>query len=852
MAIDRDKTLQAAAKLVDKKKYDKAIAEYQKVVQADPTDARTLLRIGDLQSRILDFAGAVATYDQVGRYYGSQGFHLKAIAVYKQIRELIKKHAPELAPRYAHILPKLAEIYAELGLVSDALIAYDEIAANFQSAGRDREAVAVLQKTVQLDPQNPLPYLRLAEACCRIHDLDAAINAFWTAAQILLSLGRPDDALKVLERILTFRPEPQYARASAALYLRHNTNEAAMAALARLQVAFQANPKDLETLSLLAQAFDVIQQPEKAFAVHLEMARLARDQQKGQLFVEILDHLKRVAPGHEQVLLLERLGATGPSAPPESLHEGRAQNAAAAAQPPAPATAQTSARPGGQPGTRPPLTRPPGSRPLASSRPPDIEFDLADDALLDDEDEENFEDVEFIEEEGDQGDFKLTEPKRAEPPAPGPLSERSQSTEAAAESFQPASTTRKAIVSADAFLRLGLVDKAVEVLHLALEEDPNSIPVREKLREILVEAGEREAAIEETLNIAIIHLHHQNIALAEPLIVEVLDIEPEHQDALNLLSHLEALKTSSVGPKKDGHLESFDLEGVPPASALKLPPSGPLPKFDSTPPQPPRERPSPEAIEEVLEEAEFFAAQGLYEDAEAILADTLRAAPGHILLTERLGEVRAAMAALGQTSRSAAAPPLSTEDAAFDIAASLDALDDFDPVMPKAASPTEQVDVDQVFAKFKEGIKATIDDSDASTHYDLGVAYKEMGLSDDARSEFELASRDPQRAMMCHYMIGTIFREHNELGKARDAFLKALRVDVKTEDHIKALEYDLASVYEAQGDRDAAIVMLKAIHRKDTAYRDVPARMQRLGAKPSMNPSDEDAELDKALENLFG
>jgi tetratricopeptide (TPR) repeat protein len=827
VAIDRDKTLQAAAKLVDKKKYDKAIAEYQKVVQADPSDARTLLRIGDLQSRISDFAGAVATYDQVGRYYGSQGFHLKAIAVYKQIRELIKKHAPELGPRYAHVLPKLAEIYAELGLVSDALIAYDEIAANLQSVGRDREAVAVLQKTVQLDPQNPLPYLRLAEACCRTQDLDAAINAFWTAAQILLSLGRPDDALKVLERILTFRPEPQYARASAALYLRHNTNEAAMAALARLQVAFQANPKDLETLSLLAQAFDVIQQPEKAFAVHLEMARLARDQQKGQLFSEILDHLRRVAPGHEQVVLLERLGPGGPSVAPG---------------PPAPVEPRPVS---GQPGVRPPLTRPPGSRPLASSRPPSIEIDLADDVLLDDEDEDAYDDVEFIEE------APSLEAKRLDPVPVGPSTERQSGLEAV-ESFQPASSTRKAIVNADAFLRLGLIDKAVEVLHLALELDPNSIPVREKLREILVEAGEREAAIEETLNIAIIHLHHQNIALAEPLIVEVLDIEPEHPEALNLLSHLEALKATSVSPKGDGHLESFDLEGVPPSSALKLPPSGPLPKFESTPPQPPRDRPSPDAIDEVLEEAEFFAAQGLYEDAEAILADTLSAAPGHVLLTERLAEVRASMAALGQTSRSAAAPPLSAEDAAFDIAASLDALDDFDPVMPKAASPTEQVDVDLVFAKFKEGIKATVDDSDASTHYDLGVAYKEMGLADDARSEFELASRDPQRAMMCHYMIGTIFRDQNELGKARDEFLKALRVEVKTEDQTKALEYDLAAVYEAQGDRDAAIVMLKAIHRKDTAYRDVPERMQRLGAKPSLNPSDEDAELDRALENLFG
>src|SRR5690242_18620833 len=62
VAIDRDKLLQSAAKLVEKKRYDKAVLEYQKVVQHDPKDARTLLKIGDLYSRLKDFASAVATY----------------------------------------------------------------------------------------------------------------------------------------------------------------------------------------------------------------------------------------------------------------------------------------------------------------------------------------------------------------------------------------------------------------------------------------------------------------------------------------------------------------------------------------------------------------------------------------------------------------------------------------------------------------------------------------------------------------------------------------------------------------------------------------------------------------------
>src|SRR5687767_2494421 len=260
LSIERDKILQAAQKYIEKKKYDRAIVEYQRIVQEDPNDARTLLKIGDLQARLSAYPEAIATYDRVGQYYSSQGFALKAIAVYKQIRELIKKHAPDLADRYGHIVPRLAEIYTELGLTSDALAAWDEVATRLQRAGRDREAIDVFRKMVELDGGNPLPHLRLAEACCRVQALDEAIDSFWTAAELLLGMERRDDALKVVERILHFRVDPKYARVAAELYLERGSREDGLQALAKLQVCFQADPRNLETLGLLARAFHAIEQ----------------------------------------------------------------------------------------------------------------------------------------------------------------------------------------------------------------------------------------------------------------------------------------------------------------------------------------------------------------------------------------------------------------------------------------------------------------------------------------------------------------------------------------------------------------------------------------------------------------
>jgi len=961
VAIDRDKLLQSAAKLVDKKKYDKAIAEYRKIVQNDPSDARTLLKIGDIQSRMNDFAGAVQTYDRVATYYASQGFQLKAIAVFKQIRELIRKHAPELAARYSHITPRLADIYAELNLVTDALAAYDEVATSYQKAGRDLDAIEVFQKTVGLDPKNPLPHLRLAEARCRVKQLDEAIASFWTAAELLLGLRRPDDALKVIERILHFKQDPIYARAAAELYLKKGDAQAGMQALARLQIAFQANPKDLDTLALLAQAFEAINQSEKALEVHLEMARLARDQKKPELWAQIIAHLKHVAPSNDQVLALEKAGPPpGSQVPPPPQSVG-------------PVSVEVTEEdfddldddveflddeeaPASELAPGPPSSVMPQSRPPAVSSPNlrQSSHDLG---------EADFED--------DTDGVDVGDPSAVDAEERG-----------APQSFQPSSHAHKALSDAESFRSMGLLDKAVEALHIALELDPNSIPIRHKLREILVEAGEREPAIQETLNIAIIHVHNQEPDDAAPLAEEVLEIEPGHPDALNILEHVAALREAmdSIPDAEDG-LQSYDMEGVrpsaaindmpkdpsvptfdqnsfdegsssyrpealsttdldfeeepapspapspgpppapsslkPPAAALPsslpapaLPPSsvpapmappaagsgplsvrggqrGSLPPLPSVPPPsqrgptigsnpppsalplsppakaplsqppasltPPSQRPDPEAIEEVLEEAEFFAAQGLFSDAVAILTDMLQSAPNHVLLKERLAEVQA-MDQGEENAGDTDHDSLAEDDNAFDIAASLDALDDLDEpeTAPAMVNPDQEVDVDQVFAKFKEGVKAVVDDSDAATHYDLGLAYKEMGLHADACSEFEIASQDPGRACMCFAMMGLIYREQGDTQNAKSALLKGLAAEQRTQDQILAIEYDLCLIFEAEGAQKDYIKHLKSIAALDKNYRDVATRLRALGEVVPEKTGGDDDDFDAAFDNLLG
>jgi tetratricopeptide (TPR) repeat protein len=898
LAVDREKILQAAQKHVDKKKFDKAIQEYQKIIQQDPNDARTLLKIGDLQARMEAYAEAIATYDRVGQFYSAQGFALKAIAVYKQIRELIKKHVPQLEDRYGHIVPKLATIYTELGLTSDALAAYDEVAIRLQRAGRDRDAIDVFRRMVALDATNPLPHLRLAEACCRVQSVDEAIDSFWTAAELLIRLKRRDDALKVVERILHFRAEARYARVAAELYLeRGGGHQDGLQALAKLQLCFQADPKNLEVLDLLSRAFVAIGQAPKALEVKKEMARLAREQGRDDIFAEVKQYLERVAPDDEQVKALLRGDST--SLMPDSTSYVDADVE----------MLDSSIHPQRGPSRRPAPPMVPeveeddfdfDDAPMskrALSTPPDEDLDDIDapqrpfmasspDVVVEDEE------LEGVEEIDDAGAL---------------------------------AHARKAISDAESFQSLRLYSKAAETLRIALEVVPQSLAVREKLRDILIEAGDRDGAIGEMISLAVIHMDHGDLDAAESELYQVLESEPGHATAFEMLEQIAAHRQSAEQDQTeyqqytDEHydstttevaeqelvrenydpeapLPSYDLEEVSAAAAiadgvgdgvlgtsedsfasrdsqLDLRNEENLDDFLEDPPPNALERndmvgrpamPPPDGLEEALEEAEFFTSRGLIEDARTILIDALARSPNHPLLSERLRELDGTADGASGTHERTDPGTLAVDDRIFDLAASLDALDELEQATRSSRPPSslrnvDELDVDQVFAKFKEGVRAQISESDSSTHYDLGVAYKEMGLLPDAIGEFRIAAKDTRFECTCNAMIGMIELELGQLDAAAESYIRALGAPQKTIDQEMSVYYDLGIIYEMKKSNSEALYYFQKIARRDPGYRDIRDRIDALEPRKQqttqhvgrMRQIQSDDELEAAFDDLF-
>jgi tetratricopeptide (TPR) repeat protein len=934
VAINREKVLEAAQKFYEKKKYDKALFEYQKVIQEDPNDARILLKVGDLQSKMELYADAVATYEKVGKFYAAQGFALKAIAVYKQIRELIAKHVPNLEERYGHIAPKLAELYQQLGLVSDALAALDEVATRLQRQGKDAEAIETFRRVVELDPTNPLPHLRLAEALSRGQDVEGAVTEFSVAAGLLVNLGRRDDALKVYERLLHHRLDADKARKAAELYLSRGQPNDGMQALAKLQICFQADPKNLDTLQLLAHAFFAIGQASKAIEVQKEMARIARDSGDTALFASIVNRLRQQAPNDETVVRM--VAATNLHAQTAPVgFEARVNQP----PPPVPAARAMATAPMNVPGPfgnapQPPPHQgnpinqtfaqvPPQIRPPTMSAPEVHEVSYASVPPEELEEIEGYEDevaeAQRLQDEHDlahareQREMEAQQP-RLSPSMPPP---------------SPETLARIAQILADAasFRRVRLYKKAIDTLNGGLELDPRSLELYETLRQVLYEARQEDQSIDVGLKLAALYVDALDGESAARVLQDVLALDPNHPRALEMLHELgyelapEEEEPELVGDVTDaiqlppgiedygephsdpshGALPSYDLEEMGPRdvsqrydqqrrvsgrtrehasggfdavddpflSEAPLPsfpldqPTGELDTFegqDSAPhygaqqeqtahtantafPAPASQ--SVEALEDALEEADFFASRGLFADARTILHDQLARHPHHPLLLERMAELDESEAAAGGEGGDGYA--LSLDDLEAPPAGGVGGF----------SSATQQVDVEEVFSKFKEGVARQISIDDAQSHYDLGVAYKEMGLIDDAIREFETAARDESRETVCLSMVGMIELERGNVEQALEAFLRGVNSRGRQPDQEMVLCFEIGACYELQNMNSEALGYYQRVLRRDPRYRDVEARVRRLSSAGAhdqsqvLRASGGDEDFERAFEDLL-
>jgi tetratricopeptide (TPR) repeat protein len=143
-------------------------------------------------------------------------------------------------------------------------------------------------------------------------------------------------------------------------------------------------------------------------------------------------------------------------------------------------------------------------------------------------------------------------------------------------------------------------------------------------------------------------------------------------------------------------------------------------------------------------------------------------------------------------------------------------------------SPRPPEAFEDMLAQFKEGVAAHMDEEDAGAHYDLGVAYKEMGLLNEAIAEFQKSVRTPVYKARSYEAIGQAFLEQKKFELAAEALQRALREDDLSDDELVGVLYLLGYSMEALGDRTEAITYYRRVIGVDAKFRDAIARLNAL------------------------
>src|SRR5438477_2205152 len=194
MAIQRDKVIANAEKLVAKGKIDAAIKEYERILDESPNDVNTLNRIGDLWVRINRNDEAVKVFTKIADHYSKDGFFLKAIAIYKKINKL--------DPSKLEVYAKLADLYAKQGLAMEAKSQYQVLADYYLKHGDPGNALQIYRKISELDPNSINVHVKLADLYSQNNQTAEALKEYDRVGRMLLKRGMLDEAVQVFRKAL--------------------------------------------------------------------------------------------------------------------------------------------------------------------------------------------------------------------------------------------------------------------------------------------------------------------------------------------------------------------------------------------------------------------------------------------------------------------------------------------------------------------------------------------------------------------------------------------------------------------------------------------------------------------------
>lgn len=344
-------------------------------------------------------------------------------------------------------------------------------------------------------------------------------------------------------------------------------------------------------------------------------------------------------------------------------------------------------------------------------------------------------------------------------------------------------TVEEALIEADIYLRYGLHKNAKVLLDAYRQKDPDNPEIHERLKSLYVEEGDKDQGIAECLILNELYKNSGDLRRSEQMIREAREINPDDERLTAFSAALHEEEISAEAP----------------------------------------EGPAFEDYTEEIAEADFYARQGLIEEAREILERLQTLFPDN-------PEIARKIASLWQVTEQGEAArgdemltePVISESEVFEA--------------EEVAEPSIDNDVMDIFNEFKKGLEKELSEEDYETHYNLGIAYKEMGLIDDAIREFQTARNDPKRVIHASDMLGVCYIEKGLYLLAIDVLKGAIDKMTDRNEAYWAMTYELADAYEKNGNVKEALDLYTHVFGWNAKFRAISDKIEQLKSRIAEGP----------------
>ena len=878
MAYNKSKLVANAQKLLHQGKVSQAIQEYVQILKNEPKDQATLMTVGDLYVRQGETLQALEYFERLAQIYLADGFVTKAIAIYKKIAKL--------APDETRPVEKLAELYVQQGVLSEARPIYLQLAELHQRAGRQPQAAALLHKLLEAEPDNLRVLTRVADLALAMNQPGEAATAFRNAAEQLHNQGNHAEAIKYADRVLKIDGKDGHvftikARALSAM----GQNSAAVSLLASLPELDQR----ADTAELLIELY--LHEKQTKPAIELASKIFARNSGN---FAPLRQVTAKVLEGDEPHTALPLIDLIRPAMLEKGEHATLAHLLSSAAQRMPDKVEPREWLVEVYKHSSDSVHLPEALAELAA-----ICVTTGDrkralqvyEEILDRDPNNERARHEYEKLKGKSAVETKNKAPEKEPPVERASTEGPKKPAAPAELAEPQldeetqQFVTQALTDIDLFSSYGLTQKAIDLLEVVLQRVPGHAQTLERLLDHYLGAGDEARTAELAAQLEQIHTERGNTTAAE----RFADLRQRFAPAARAQAPPAVpTKPAAVPAKKERPVREFSvsLDAAESEPAVAEPVEAAQISIDE-----PVAQPTAQSAVHELDLSEEWAAlatelDGAPNETEDAPAATPgrknsagahgKAAPEFDVTANKIpasdhspsrGPSNADYALELDTSEITDEAPRTQVTTAKDfldaLSSDLDAalpslrgdeaaaqIRDDAPVVkprvkedarPPATTSSEPPDkqaspLSEIFDQFRSEVgELGADDEDLETHYNLGIAYREMGLIEEAISEFQKVAKGSSKgqafryAMQCCTLLGLAFMEKGQPAIAATWYERALAMPGLDQETILALRYDLGVAQELAGDMAAARKSFSQVYGMNIDYRDVAERLSSLG-----------------------